>query len=125
MRNLCERNPRAIGSHIETLAEHYLSQHGFTILHKNFRCKLGEIDLIGRDPKTLIFVEVRYRKNNHYGSPAETITPIKQRKLIRTAQFFLKKYPALEKLPCRFDVISVTLINNKPSIEWIPHAFES
>lgn len=113
-------NTRARGYLIETLALQYLTDKGIILLKRNFNCRLGEIDIIGLDNgldtrldnhkhPTLVFVEVRFRKNKQYGGPLESIDWRKQQKLIRTAHFFLKTHPRYANTPCRFDVVAVTL----------------
>ena len=106
------------GHRAEQAALDYLLTHGFTLVRRNFSCKMGEIDLILKDSKTLIFVEVRLRHNPYYGSGAESVTFKKRRKIINTAQFFLLKFPLQGNLDCRFDVISMD-----GKIEWIKNAF--
>ena len=79
---------------------------------------MGEIDLIMIDQQTLVFVEVRLRNNPNHGSGAESVTRSKIRKIVKTAEFYLMKYPIPGNLDCRFDVISM---DNK--IDWIQNAF--
>lgn len=116
---------KAIGKVFEDLAAGYLENQGLTLLQKNFQCSLGEIDIIFLHDDTLVFVEVRYRKSHLYGGAAASIDYKKQRKLIRTAQVFLKSHVQMNKLPCRFDVIAVTLHDKMPHIDWIQNAFEA
>lgn len=113
------------GNRIEDLAVEYLQNTGVIILHRNYNCKLGEIDLIAQDATTLVFIEVRYRKNNAFGTAAETVTEIKQQKIIRTAQFFLQTRSWAAQLPCRFDVIAMSQQNGGLNIEWIKDAFHA
>lgn len=120
-----KRSSREKGIIIETLAADYLQQRELQILQRNFRCRLGEIDLIAVQDQTLIFVEVRFRKNAQYGGPLESIGCQKQRKLIRTAEFFLKTHPRYRSAFCRFDVIAVSMDNGLPNVEWIQNAFQS
>ena len=112
-----------LGHAIETYAAEYLTQQGFELLHRNFSCRLGEIDLIGNHGDQLVFVEVRFKSNTQYGSPADSITYHKQRKIIRTARFFLGTRRQYANASCRFDFIAVTLKENSPVIEWIQNAF--
>ncbi len=114
---------RSIGFSIEQEAAVFLVQNGLKIAHRNFQCKLGEIDLIAFQGNTLVFVEVRYRKNTQFGTPAESVTYGKQRKIIRVAKYFLMKHTQFAQSPCRFDVIAVTIKENRNHIEWIQHAF--
>lgn len=112
------------GAAYETLASDYLSTQGLQLFQRNFRCRLGEIDLIFHHQNTLVFVEVRSRKNIYFGGAADTVTFKKQRKLIQVAQFFLKMQPHLAHMPCRFDVIAITIQGTNPDIAWIPNAFQ-
>lgn len=106
-----------LGNAAEQLALTYLEQKGLRLLEKNYACRLGEIDLIMEDDSCLIFIEVRLRTNPHYGTGAETVTFAKQKKIIKTAQFFLLGYD-IGNRDCRFDVISID-----QDIDWIQHAF--
>ncbi len=115
----------AIGHALEDTAVAYLQKHKVQVLHRNFRCKYGEVDLIGRDQEDLIFVEVRYRKDATFGAAAETVTADKQRRIICAAQFFLMTRSWATKLYCRFDVIAITKAINSPTIEWIKDAFNA
>lgn len=109
------------GSLAETQAEQFLQQQGLLLLHKNFRCKTGEIDLIMRDQHTLVFIEVRLRSNRQFSSAAESVTWQKQQKIIRTAQVYLLKHNLLDKVRCRFDVITFDRPQGHP--QWIKDAF--
>jgi putative endonuclease len=111
------------GHEIEQLAADYLQKNGLQLLYRNFRCRLGEIDLIGLHQQSLVFVEVRFRRNNDYGGALASITYHKQRKLIRTSQFFLMTRHGFVNHACRFDVIAVTLKASEPEFEWIQNAF--
>lgn len=110
------------GQRSERLAESFLNKQGVTILARNFRSKFGEIDLIARHKKELVFVEVRFRSSQGFGSAVETVNISKQRKLIKTAEYFLLTHPELAQLFMRFDVIGVDAQQN---IEWIKGAFQS
>lgn len=111
------------GRSIEDLAVEYLQNAGIITLHRNFRCKYGEVDIIAKDQTTLVFIEVRYRKNAAFGHPMETVTFNKQQKIIATAQYFLLIRNWANTLACRFDVIAVLPAQNKFNIEWIKDAF--
>ncbi len=114
------------GKNIESQVWTYLQQQGFQLLHRNFRCRLGEIDLIGLHQNQLLFIEVRFRRNAVYGGAAASVDFRKQRKLLKTAQFFFLRYPKLANYACRFDVVAVTLKNSanaKLEIDWIQNAF--
>lgn len=120
------KNTKTIGAEWESQAEAWLQQRGLTTVQRNFNCRRGELDLIMRDQESLVFVEVRFRKNTHFGSAAESVTTKKQQRLIVAAEFFLQKNPTLAELPCRFDVIAIEINNNTNAAEyhWIKNAFD-
>jgi putative endonuclease len=107
------------GNAAEQLAATFLQQKGLTLLEKNFRCKHGEIDLIMRDGKTLVFVEVRLRSNPNFGSAATSIDQSKQGKLTRTAEYYLQIHG---DSACRFDAVLMQSIDIN-AVEWIKNAF--
>ncbi|NLY43811.1 MAG: YraN family protein [Clostridiaceae bacterium] len=96
-----------IGALGEKYAENLLVKNNYKILEKNFRCKIGEIDIIAQDGKYLVFVEVKTRNTAMYGCPAEAVNYYKQRKIIQVAQFYMayKKYDG----DVRFDVIEILI----------------
>ena len=106
------------GFEAEEMAFEYLLRQGLTAVERNYRCRLGEIDLIMRDGNTLVFVEVRMRASTDFGGAIESIDARKQRKLLSAARHYIG---ALGKIPeCRFDVV---LLNGDSHIDWIPNAF--
>ena len=105
-------------------AEQPLLDQGFRITKRNFTCRMGEIDLIAEKSNLLIFVEVRCRNNQHYGSGAESVTYHKQRKIIKTANYYLQINANKQNMQCRFDVIDITHQDKKPKIVWIADAFQ-
>lgn len=106
-------SPRArIGQSAEIAAAAELGKCGYRIIASNYRCRQGEIDLIARDGECLVFVEVRCKRSNSYGTPAESITPAKQRKILLTAQHYLSEL-GLDDCECRFDVVEVISSNGK------------
>lgn len=113
------------GDLAEAHAIEVLKQAGIKILTTNFLCKVGEIDIIALDKTTLVFIEVRYRKNNRFGDPLATITASKQRKVMQAAHYFLSINPKLQKHPCRFDVIGIMPDKNthKLDAQWVTNAF--
>ena len=114
-----------IGEVSEARAAQYLQKAGCKIIEKNFSAKVGEIDLIIRDGEFLVFLEVRYRQCENYGSGAETVTLTKQRKIIRTAQAYLQRKKVDVSVPCRFDIISITKdAMGEWVINWIKDAFQ-
>lgn len=110
------------GKQAEEIAHTYLATRGLSLVEKNFSCKLGEIDLIMKDLDCLVFVEVRLRSSDRFGTPAETITRKKQRRLINTGNYYLQKCN-LTQQACRFDVVAIRNVSAKHSIEWIKNAF--
>lgn len=114
--------PGTIGDKAEVLSAEFLTRQGIKIIDKNYRSRFGEIDLIANHADTLVFVEVRYRRDTRFGQPFETVTRQKQKKLVNTALNYLQQHPKLAKKPCRFDIISVT--SGEQPIEWIQNAFD-
>lgn len=108
------------GQQAEALAAAHLQQQGLKLLSTNYRCRFGEIDLIMRDGKTLVFVEVRMRSNPHFGTAADSITARKQRKLLLTAQHYLQQHG---EQPCRFDAVVMSGIMDQ-RIDWLKNAFD-
>ena len=115
-------NPRERGEAAERLAENYLRERGLKLIERNFHSRKGEIDLVMRDGGHLIFVEVRFRRNDHFGSAAESITPTKQRRVIDAASYFLQCRRQWRDSPCRFDVQTVSGRSSE-KIGWIQDAF--
>lgn len=93
---------REAGAQAEQLAGRMLEESGLRILARNFRCRLGEIDLVAQDGATYVFCEVRLRRSSGYGGSAESITHHKQRRIIAAARYFLS---GRAEAACRFDVI--------------------
>lgn len=110
------------GNEAETLAQRYLEQRGLSTVERNYRCKMGEIDIIMKDQDSLVFVEVRYRKQNAFGSAAESVTATKQKKIIRAAYHYLQAHHQ-QNTACRFDVLAISGVQSE-RIEWIPNAFQ-
>lgn len=114
---------RRRGALIEQRAAQWLMARGLALIASNQHAKGGELDLIMRDGDTLVFVEVRHRASSRHGHPLETITPQKQRRLIRAARFYLHRN-GLSCL-CRFDVLAVTGPLHQLEYEWVTNAFEA
>ena len=115
-------NERGIAA--EQQAQQYLQQRGLKLIRSNYNCRFGEIDLIMHDGEYLIFVEVRSRSNRDYGGAAASVTQHKQRKIIRAAKHYLVSVKKYDKIPCRFDVISIDHHQQQTEVEWIPNAFQ-
>jgi putative endonuclease len=103
----------------EQIAATFLQLQGMTLLEKNFGCKYGEIDLVMRDANSLVFVEVRLRRNADFGGAAMSINLSKQRKLARSAEYYLQLHG---NCACRFDVILMRSVDIN-TVEWIQNAF--
>ena len=110
-------NPKGVES--EAMAASFLEGQGLKIVARNYRCRLGEIDLVAREGGTTVFVEVRRRASNAFGGAAASITSAKRTKLLRAARHYLSR---LREVPqCRFDALLIE--GEPPRIEWIRNAF--
>jgi putative endonuclease len=113
-----------VGSWVESLAANYLIRQGLKYLNQNYRCRIGEVDLIMKDKQYLVFVEVRYRKNDDFGGAKASITREKQRKIRKVAEYYLKRFSScVQHIFCRFDVIAVCGVREGLKIEWLKNAF--
>lgn len=101
-------NKRQMGQEQENRAAVYLTERGYKILEKNYRCRMGEIDLIAFHQGYLVFVEVKYRRGNRAGRPEEAVDFRKQKKISQTAAWYLKEKGLSLDTPCRFDVVAIT-----------------
>ncbi len=109
------------GKAAEQIACDYLIRQGLQLIEKNFHSRQGEIDLIMRHLDTLVFVEVRYRKNQDFGGAVESITATKQARIRHTALYYMQKQG--REFNARFDVIAMTGSQDTPEINWIQNAF--
>lgn len=120
-------NTITIGANAEAQAEAFLHAQGLVTRSKNYRCKLGEIDLIMLQKTargtTFVFVEVRLRTNKRFAPAVETVDYRKQQKIIRTASRFLQEHKLFDKVACRFDVVALDQTGTAPPIQWIQNAF--
>ena len=114
---------RRKGGCFEQIALTWLQQQGLQLVQRNYRCKLGEIDLVMRERELLVFVEVRFRGAGSHVPACETVDFRKQRKLVRAAGHFLLCNRQLAELPCRFDVLGISEDQGCPRCEWIRNAF--
>lgn len=111
------------GNEAERGAADYLRRQGLTPVTHNYRCRTGEIDLIMQSKDYLVFVEVRFRRQNGFGGAAASVDRRKQQKLLATAQHYLQ-YEKATNRPCRFDVIAVMPGPDGTFIfDWIQNAF--
>ena len=113
---------RPRGSGAEDRALEHLRGRGLQLLERNYRCRLGEIDLVMSEGRTLVFVEVRYRKSLAFGGPLESVTATKQRRILAAARHYLRCHRHAAERPCRFDVVALSP-HTDPPIDWIRGAF--
>lgn len=114
------------GQRAEEFAARYLANQGLAIVERNYADRLGEIDLIARLDKQLIFVEVRLRNHRQFASGAESVDSRKQRKIIATATQYLQKHYNSRPPPCRFDVVALRLTEDGQEnyeVNWLQDAF--
>jgi putative endonuclease len=118
---------KAFGFYGENTAVKYLTKNGYKILEKNFRTIFGEIDIIAKEKDTIVFVEVKTRKSDDFVSPLESVDSKKQKHLIRAGLSYLKSKKIFEKVPCRFDVVSIVSHDSDKNskIELIKNAFDA
>ena len=106
------------GARAEDLCAGLLRAAGLTLLERNWRCRLGEIDLIAEDRGTVVFAEVRSRSGGGFGGAGESVTAAKRARLLAAARLYLSRRP---ESPCRFDVF---LVDGEPaSVQWVRNAF--
>jgi putative endonuclease len=91
---------------------------------RNYRCRRGEIDLVMRDGRVTVFVEVRQRRSAEFGEGAETVDWRKRKRLLATAAHYLQSHPLAAASPCRFDVVAVGGASGNVRVSWIPNAFQ-
>lgn len=116
-------NHLALGRQGEDLAAKYLTGQGLKVLERNVRTPFGEIDIICREKKTIVFVEVKARSSTAFGRPGDAVGPEKQRRLSRAALAYLSE-KAWEDRPARFDVLAVSLDGPRPRIDHLADAFD-
>lgn len=114
---------KQFGQSGESLAVRHLQRAGYRILERNYRTKLGEIDIIAKDHDTIVFVEVKTRRSDHFGNPKWAVTPKKQRKISMVALFYLKSTQQ-SQAKARFDVVTISPMLENTGIEIIKNAFE-
>ncbi len=113
---------RQVGNAGEDLAAAALKKQGYKILERNYRTPLGEIDLIARHQGFLVFLEVKTRRSLHFGEPQEAVSPAKQKRLKRLADYYVKQ-KRLGEVKVRFDVVGIIFEKDNPNIEIIRNAF--
>lgn len=116
---MAEYSTRQTGAEKEALAVVYLEKQGFTVRERNFRCRQGEIDIIGEDGEYLVFLEVKYRKNRSYDSALAAVGEAKKRRICRTADYYRYRKHISQDTPVRYDVVGI----QGEEIIWIKNAF--
>jgi putative endonuclease len=112
------------GRAAEDAALSFLVARGFILLRRNYRCRLGEIDLVMHDGPSLVFVEVRARDSDAFGGAAASVGRAKQRRLAAAARHFLMTHPQEARRPARFDVVAISGRDGENSPQWIRAAFD-
>ena len=121
---MARTDTRIVGTGAERTAGQYLLSKGLEPIVRNFRCRLGEIDLIALDGRVLVFVEVRYRGPGSFSPAGLTVDAHKQRKLIRTAALFTARRQQYAMCVMRFDVVAIDVdADGVQTVEWIRDAF--
>jgi putative endonuclease len=118
-----DRERKSIGLLGEELALAYLLSQGLTPLIRNYRCKMGELDLVMMEREVLVLVEVRCRSRHDYGGAAASVDWRKQRRLVLAAEHLRMKRVELRRYPARFDVVAITPGEPKARVDWIKNAF--
>lgn len=114
---------QSLGQTGEAIALKHLKRCGYKILQTNYRTKLGEIDIIARQKKTFVFVEVKTRQSDHFGNPKAAVTRQKQRTISMVALTYLKKINQSDS-KARFDVVAISYAGSRPKVEIVQNAFE-
>lgn len=113
------------GQLAEQAALEHLEQHQLTLITRNWRCRGGELDLVMQEGDTVVFVEVRYRRDDRFGGAIESVDARKRSRLILAAQKYLQQHTRWQKHPCRFDVVALKSASTMPHVEWIKNAFDA
>ena len=116
---------KEVGAKGEKLAAKFLKRKGYRIIHRNYKCKLGEIDIVAEQDRTIVFVEVKTRRTQEFGPPQYAITAAKKGQISRVAMFYIRDRKLVDQ-SCRFDVIGITFPpeSRRPRIEHIENAFQ-
>ena len=113
----------SLGNKGEELAADLLKDSGYKILYRNYKTKLGEIDIIAEDKERICFIEVKTRSSDRFGCGSEAVLKTKQRQIAKTALSFLKEKKLLDR-KARFDVVSLDCSSSEPKLDLIKDAFE-
>jgi putative endonuclease len=113
----------ATGKEGEKIAAAYLEKNGYRIIEVNFRCTIGEIDIIAKEKNDLVFVEVKTRKSTALGYPEQAVGTRKQKKMSQLALWYMQKRKIVDT-NARFDVVAITLIPENNEVRLIQNAFD-
>jgi putative endonuclease len=111
------------GRAAEQLARRFLEKRGLRLLASNYRCRYGELDLVMRHQERLVIVEIRYRRDCGFMTPAESIGVAKRQRIARATLHFIQHNPRHQRQPVRFDVVSLSGSLEDSRIDWMPGAF--
>ena len=111
------------GAYWEQRARQLIVSRGATVIARNYTSRFGEIDLIALDSDRLAFIEVRYRNRSNFGSALASVSPVKQQKVLMTAQIFLASHEDYCNRYCRFDIIAFDGPRGSVSAQWLKGAF--
>ena len=118
-----EGQKQILGKEGERIAEAYLRKKGYRLVERNYRCPVGELDLVVLDRRVIVFVEVKTRTDERFGAPLESVDRRKQRKMIKAALFFLSRH-RLHHREARFDVVGISFMEREPVVEHVENAFD-
>src|SRR3989304_7061546 len=107
----------------EEIAVRHLQKLGYRILERNYRCPVGEIDIVAKDKDTIVFVEVKSRKTEEFGDPGLAVGATNQRPLSLISMYYLAQKPPLQG-DCRFDVVAIKILPSGTEVTLIQNAFE-
>ncbi|MCR4901480.1 MAG: YraN family protein [Butyrivibrio sp.] len=117
-------NKRNTGNKYEDMSCEYLEDNGLEIIERNFKCKIGEIDIIARDDKYTVFVEVKYRGSDQYGGALRAVDHRKQKKICKVSDYYRIIHKLDEYTPFRYDVLAVEGEGELLKFKWIKNAFD-
>jgi putative endonuclease len=125
---MIKKYKQRLGKSGEDMAVHFLESKGFEILKRNYRYGHKEIDIIGKDKNTIVFIEVKTGRSKNFGSPQERVTLRKQKSMIEVAQDYIQSHESCGKkdfpdYDFRFDVVAISFERGKREIEHIKNAF--
>lgn len=119
-------NTRQQGYQQEQTACRFLESQGLKLSDQNYQTRIGELDLIMEEENTLVFIEVRYRKNDHFGSPIASVDAQKQKRIILAAEIYLQAHRWAREKPIRFDVVGISpKKKDELQFDWIKNAFSA